>query len=209
MLPLRPLLCRISSSIAFANLCPQGCCGSEFRVPSSEFRSLRSLVVCLSAQVFQRRQGHQRHQGRAVNLSWTVQAAHPFASLRLKIHWQSFLTCKMRWLFVGRMPCVTKRATHLIVFIVLKPSWHRTRFAEARSVCLGRNNPRLPWRLRGKTTLAVLRRSRSSFTQKGVVCSLFHAKNTKMKIFLSTAFERTFTPIFTPFAHPRQFQITS
>ena len=177
-------------------------------VPSSGLRSLHALVVSLSARrcFNDDKDINDIKDARSICLG----RCKPHVLLRTSVKNTLAGLCLARCVgFSCAKHSVTKSATHLIVFIVLKPSWHRTRFAEARSVCLGRNDPRLPWRLRGKTTLAVLRRSRSSFTQKGVVCSLFHAKNTKMKIFLSTAFERTFTPIFTPFAHPRQFQITS
>ena len=56
----------------------------------------------------------------------------------------------MRWLFVGEA-LVLRKEQRILVFFVLKPHWQGlTRFAEARSICLGRSEPRFLLRLRGK-----------------------------------------------------------
>ena len=58
----------------------------------------------------------------------------------------------MRWLFVGEA-LVLRKEQRILVFFVLKPYWHRLiRFAEARSICLGRSEPRFLLRLRGNHT---------------------------------------------------------
>ena len=49
-------------------------------------------------------------------------------------------------------------------YCLLKQIQALPEFAEARSICLGRSELRLPSRLCGKTTLAVLRRSRHTLT---------------------------------------------
>ena len=61
----------------------------------------------------------------------------------------------MRWLFVG-VALVLRKEQRILVFLVLQPHWQcLIRFAEARSICLGRSEPRFLLRLRGKTLLAV------------------------------------------------------
>ena len=59
----------------------------------------------------------------------------------------------------GKAPCA-----FMGVWGRCKPPQGTPASQEARSVCLGRNEPRFPWRLCGKTTLAVLRRSRPFLT---------------------------------------------
>ena len=65
----------------------------------------------------------------------------------------------MRWLFVGEA-LVLRKEQRILAFLVLNLPGIVHASQEARSICLGRSEPRLPSRLCGKTTLAVLWRSR-------------------------------------------------
>ena len=51
--------------------------------------------------------------------------AVPPSRLRGKSHWHRLLHFADALAFRGRSPSVTKRVTHLLVFIVFKPHWHR------------------------------------------------------------------------------------
>ena len=74
----------------------------------------------------------------------------------------------MRWLFVGEA-LVLRKEQRILAFLVLNLPGIVHASQEARSICLGRSEPRLPSRLCGKNTLAVLRQSRPfPFSKIGV-----------------------------------------